>query len=389
MTETSASGSHPADRRVSVLVLSIDRDDDFGRKASVKAPIVGRDANVKAATALALADPEDSDSNSVFAAVQTYDQLVKDGVEAEVVTLCGDVRVGSVSDRKLSEQFERVLADIRPERCVFVTDGAEDEFILPLVTSRLRVDAVRRVIVKQNADIEGTYYIIKKALEDDKFQRTFFIPLALGLLVYGAFVIAFPPEVGSRYAVAAITLTLGLYFLGKALHVGAAAGRILADFYSGLTSGRVSLFTSMLALFILGAGIYLSAATIYRTLPGQRWEVAILEGLLTQYLVWWVVGAAVLSVGGKVVDAYVREGEILWSYWILPFSLVAAGLILTAALDMALALLQEEPFFTFQNFIRLVLGFGVAFLGSISNAYIRETRGAPPPRKPRKAAAGR
>lgn len=368
MADADAPGG--SEGRGSVLVLSIDRDNDFGRKANIATPIVGREANVQAATALALADPEDSDANSVFAAVQTYDQLVKEGVPAEVVTLCGDVRVGQVSDRRLSEQFEQILADLRPERCVFVTDGAEDEFILPLVTSRLRVDAVRRVIVKQNADIEGTYYVIKKALEDDKFQRTIFIPLALALLVYGGFVLGKAPEWG----VAAITLTLGLYFLSKALHLGTAIFRILDDFYTGLTSGRVSLFTSMLALFVLGGGLYLASSEGYRTLPGQRWEVAILRTILDTHLVWWFVGAALLSAGGKVLDAYVREGEVLWSYWILPFSLAAAGLILTAALDMALALIEGRAFFTFENFIRLIVGFGVAFLGSISMGYIRETR---------------
>ena len=57
------------------LVLCVDRDNDFGRKANCNSPIIGREDNLRAAQALALADPEDSDSNCLYAAISTYDKL--------------------------------------------------------------------------------------------------------------------------------------------------------------------------------------------------------------------------------------------------------------------------------------------------------------------------
>jgi putative membrane protein len=51
------------------LVLCVDRDDDLGRKVGIDGPVVGRDAVEEAARRLALADPEDSDANGLFAAV--------------------------------------------------------------------------------------------------------------------------------------------------------------------------------------------------------------------------------------------------------------------------------------------------------------------------------
>ena len=57
------------------LILNIDRDDDFGRKASIISPIVGYKNNVLAANRLGQADPEDSDLNAIFYALMTYNQL--------------------------------------------------------------------------------------------------------------------------------------------------------------------------------------------------------------------------------------------------------------------------------------------------------------------------
>ena len=50
------------------LVLNVDRDDDFGRKAKVKSPMIGIKDNIESANKLGQADPEDSDLNAIFSA---------------------------------------------------------------------------------------------------------------------------------------------------------------------------------------------------------------------------------------------------------------------------------------------------------------------------------
>ena len=54
---------------MSLLVIAIDRDNDLGRKTGIRSPVIGRDANVKAALELGLADPEESDTNTMLAAI--------------------------------------------------------------------------------------------------------------------------------------------------------------------------------------------------------------------------------------------------------------------------------------------------------------------------------
>ena len=69
------------------LVLCVDRDDDFGVKAGLTSPIVGRKDNLRAVISLGLEDPEDSDTNSLFAGLKTYDELVDDDEDVEIVKI--------------------------------------------------------------------------------------------------------------------------------------------------------------------------------------------------------------------------------------------------------------------------------------------------------------
>ena len=198
------------------LVLGVDRDDDFGRKLGLKTPIVGRSAHLEAATRMLLADPEESDANGMFAAVAEHDALEAKGEEVEVATVCGDGALGRRADRKIAFELDHVLATVKPDRCIVVTDGAEDESILPVITSRLKVDAVRRVVVRQHAGLEHTYYLLSRALDDPKVLRTFVFPLALALVVFGAFaLVGFPAE-----GLGALALVLGAAYLWKAFRQG-------------------------------------------------------------------------------------------------------------------------------------------------------------------------
>ena len=58
-----------------ILILCVDRDDDLGKKAGIKTPVLGRDENLNAAIALALRDPEEADANAMFEGVRGYDRL--------------------------------------------------------------------------------------------------------------------------------------------------------------------------------------------------------------------------------------------------------------------------------------------------------------------------
>ena len=92
-----------------MLVICVDRDDDVGIKTGISTPVVGRNACIEAAQRLALEDPEDADSNSIFFAVKTYEDLVSKGYEAEVITVAGVENRGVQADEKVASEIKSVL----------------------------------------------------------------------------------------------------------------------------------------------------------------------------------------------------------------------------------------------------------------------------------------
>ena len=343
------------------LVLCIDRDNDLGEKASCGSPIVGREENLKAAQALALADPEDSDANCLFAAISTYDKLEN----AEIVTICGDKSVGMESDTKIAEQLDKVLAKIKPERLILVTDGAEDEYIIPIIESRMKIDMIKRVIVKQSQTLEGTYYLIKRLLDDEKLQRRFMLPVAIILLIWGIAAILGVVSIGTSV----ILIVLGIYLLVRVFHLENVIAKVGKEIVTGLKMGRMTIFSSVLAIFIIVIA-FVSAAKV---LSGKEIEATEYTIRFINEILWWVVAAALLIALGRFIDAYFKEKKVLWNYSILPFTLVAFGLILSASLTILIEVIHERSLhFIFTEYIlsipfiaKIIGGLLIAFIGSV------------------------
>src|SRR5438445_240109 len=100
-TESELQKNTTESRTSILLVICVDRDDYIGKKGGVTTPIVGRNACIEAAQRLALEDPEDADSNSIFAAVKTYEDLVSKGYQAEVIVVSGTEDKGVEADEKI------------------------------------------------------------------------------------------------------------------------------------------------------------------------------------------------------------------------------------------------------------------------------------------------
>ena len=108
-----------------LLVICVDRDNDVGEKAGITTPVVGRDKCIEAAQRLALEDPEDADSNSIFSAIKTYEDLISKGYEVEVVTVAGVKDRGVQADEKILTETRQVLEKFSANGAVIVSDGED------------------------------------------------------------------------------------------------------------------------------------------------------------------------------------------------------------------------------------------------------------------------
>ena len=102
-----------------LLVICIDRDNDVGEKAGIVTPVVGRDACIEAAQRLALEDPEDADSNSIFAAIKTYEDLISKGYQVEVITVAGVKNRGVQADEKILAETRKGFRKIFCKWCSY------------------------------------------------------------------------------------------------------------------------------------------------------------------------------------------------------------------------------------------------------------------------------
>ncbi len=325
------------------LVIAIDRDDDLGRKTGIKSPVVGRRANVEAAVRLAVADPEESDVNTMFGAVKVYDELRRAGEDVEVVTVCGDERVGVVSDTKIAEQLDWLKENLKAERVVVVSDGSEDEYIMPLISSRFRIDAVNRVIVRQSRTLEGTYFLIKKMLDDPKIARMTLTPIGIIFVVYSIFLLARYPEWGSG----AIILTIGLYFLIKAYGLEDAVEEYFSTLRKALLEGRLSFVAYVVSAILIIIGAIQGVNLVWSIYTGK-----IAPGIITIITafiygsVWWIVGGGISASLGRLFDHLVEKKPVRRQL-AMPFMLISAGLVLWGASVFILA--NSEVGFEFRH----------------------------------------
>jgi putative membrane protein len=367
------------------LVLCVDRDDDLGTKAGVNGPVIGREENLKAGITLGLADPEEVDTNTILSGVQLYDDLVKRGIEAEIATISGDSHVGFQSDLILTNQLENVLEVVKPDRAILVSDGAEDESIYPVISSRVKIDSVRRVYVKQSRSIEGTYYVLVKTLRDEKIRRRIVVPISLVLIILG--LVSIYTKIAqfskggldeidllSQMELGVISVVLGFYLIGWAYHWVAHIQQRMTRARKAVRQGSLTIPFAIVAfvLVLVGMLVGYDSATVYREglLPNAR-SLAISILLFVAGAVWFVVFGVFAYETGKSVTAFLQTGKVRWSFIVMMVSVLATGFIIQGAVD------AMEFFVSYGNpdlliiFAEMITGILVAIFSSVLNASLR------------------
>lgn len=355
------------------LILCVDRDDDIGAKAHLEGPFIGREANFEAGTALALADPEDPDANTVLSAVSIYDELLKRGMEVQVATIVGSQNVGIESDRLLSQQLEKVLDVVRADRAILVSNGAEDEYFYPVISSRIKIDSVRRVFIKQTPTVEGAYYILLKTLKDKKMRRKLLAPISAILMVYGFFLmfsdllkLSDTHNLGyiSGIAPGLITFVIGLYLIWYAYDITDALKKSSKTIWKAIRSGSQMLPFAIVTIVMIVLGLLYAASTVAtaRNVPPQ-----ILLLIFVSSFLWIGVFAAFVLEVGRFANIYITTRRISWSSITAGLMFLAIGLIIQGAIDSIKLIYRLVPVNNALIVVEVVAGLLTAMFGGLLN----------------------
>jgi len=234
-----------------LLVICVDRDNDVGKKAGISTPVIGRDGCIETAQRLALEDPEDADSNAIFAAIKTYEDLVSDGYKAQVITVAGVESRSVQGDEKIASEIKSVLKKFSADGAVIVSDGEDDEMVIPIIQNVIPVVSVQRVVMKVSRTIEHSYALFGKFLKmvmyDPKYSKFFLGVPGILLLIGGIGVLT-----GYSAEIFAVLVgILGSAFLIRAFDIDKA----WSSWAKPTPEGFIRLFTMITGLILIAGSI--------------------------------------------------------------------------------------------------------------------------------------
>jgi putative membrane protein len=330
-----------------ILVLCVDRDNDLYDKVKIPGPVVGRQANIDAATKLIIKDPEEADANTIFESVNIYDSISKEE-NAEVVTLTGDKSLGYFADREITKQLDGVLRNFRADSCILVSDGASDEQVIPIIESRVKIDSVKLVVMKQAKELEKTYFVLLEKLKEPHYARIIWGIPALVILM-----LIISESLGYGWKLAGFAL--GLYFLVMAAGLEENIIRLLSGFHFSAERISFILYLSALPLILISLvlGYQEFLTRMLETSDTLKLSAYVLLKILL-ILPW----AIVLMLLGRILDLLHDKKK----YAVVKYGLYAISVfILWAVFTVASEWIVAEVYFS--DFVATLLaGMVVAFI---------------------------
>ncbi|WP_423793023.1 DUF373 family protein [Methanocaldococcus indicus] len=282
------------------LVLIVDLDDDIGRKAGLSTPILGREDNIKAAIKLGLADPGDSDVNSILGGVKLYDELKSKYENVQIALISGDKNVESEECAlKIKKQIDFLIYLYNPDFIYLVSDGKEDEMVIKYIEGKDIVVWKKRIVVKQSETLESTYYLIQEFLKKTMEE---YIPLILTFIGFSLLLYAIFADIGWRIVVG----LLGLYILAEGAGVRKLIKEKIKD--EQLMLGKIYPISLSVSVFIFIVGVIYAYSQVQTSLKLNEYVAMFLLNFVNPL----TLGLITLVIG-KFIDKILHSNESLIS----------------------------------------------------------------------------
>ena len=363
------------------LILAVDRDDDFGEKGGVESPVIGFDNCLRAAEALALADPEDSDINSLYGALSEYRDMEADpsSGDFEIALICGYKTVGRKADDILTTQMMEVCDQVKPDRVLLVVDGAEDAEVSNNLSHIAPVFSVKKIFVKQAPGVESMLYFLKRNIEDPEKRRRFLTPLSwIIMLVAGIYIISSLFTSGSlstfvtRATTPFIFFTIGFILAFYSYNVERRLAEFISNWKNRAARGSIMtvFFAASVALAVVGVvvGLY-SISEVYVERESQMILIFMV------YALWFFIFAFMVYAFGAVVDSYLNSRIIRFSFIAPILMLVSMGLVVNGILDYMMDYVGLYSTLPIRYMLEIFIGFALAASSGVLHNRIKKNYG--------------
>ncbi len=170
-------------------------------------------------------------------------------------------------------------------------------------------------------NLEGTYYILRRLLDDPKVSKIVLVPVGLAMLLYAVgYLLGYPPE-GATIVVVGV---IGTYLLFKGIGIDEVFGYLITSLKASLHGGRFT-FVSYIAAILLGiVGIILGLISLLEYYSPPFGIVIQVLAFIYGAVAWFTAAGLVASVG-KIIDVFLNEREAIQRVIALPFFVLAIG----------------------------------------------------------------
>ncbi len=337
-----------------VLVLCIDRDNDLGNKIGVTGPIIGKKDNLNIAAKLALKDPTESDANTIFGAVKKLNEVKKEFARVEVATLTGYSKTNNFeNDKRINEQLDYVLDSFHADAFILVTDGAEDDQVIPILQSRAPIISKEVIIVKQAKEVESIYYTIINALKEPSIKRIVFLIPGLIVVLWGILYFMNSEKVFFQL----ISLLVGSYLILKGTGLEEILASGISKMVKSISLQRVSFPFYLMTIILLIIGSY-SSFLAFNSIESINLLLKSAEAI-KEVLLFGALSAISFLIGLSIDAIHLKKAFYLRNYFLTG----TAILILWFILDSSRAVLVGEPQATLEWLgINILIGFVFALI---------------------------
>jgi len=282
-----------------LLVLCVDKDDDLG-KVGIQTPIIGYDEVLKCAVKFAIKRPEDADSNALFSALNIANRLKKEGKECEVAVVAGDPEDDVKAGNRIREQLASILERYNVNGVIMVSDGVDDELVIPIIQSLVPIVSIKRVVVEQLRGVEETYVLIgrylKKIIEEPRFSRIFLGVPGVLLVIIGIL---------AHLNLLELATTITLIIIGVTMVVrGFSIDRKIEEWWESSPIIFASAVLSIISLLVA-----IGAALAFTSVEESSWAM-IGSSLLVATPFLTFSGLSLLS--GKAIVKILRRDVKVW-----------------------------------------------------------------------------
>ena len=184
--------------------------------------------------------------------------MVSKGYKAQVITVTGVENRGVQADEKVASEIKSVLKKFSANGAVIVSDGEDDEMVIPVIQSVIPVISVQRVVMQVSRTIEHSYAVFGKFLKlvmyNPKYSKFFLGVPGILLLIGGIGAVT-----GYNVEIFAVLITiLGGAFLIRAFDIDKA----WTNWAKPTPEGFTRMFTLITGLILIAASVPAGITTV-------------------------------------------------------------------------------------------------------------------------------